>query len=416
MPKILIPTAYYHPETTASSFLDDNRNEAFIRNGFELCIYAPVPCRGVSDAVRKEYGKNRKEIKYGGKMTVHRFRLFREGTHPLARAARYVLCCLKFLSRGLLAKDIDIIYAGSTPPILGAVGAIIKKSRHIPFIYNLQDIFPDSLVSAGLTQKDSFIWHIGRKIEDFTYRNADKIIVISEDFKRNIALKGVPENKIEVIPNWVDENAVIPISRSDNKLIGKYDLPADKFYVTYCGNIGLSQNMNMLIDVAEELSDLSDIRFVLIGEGAYKNEVMQMIKERGLENFIVLPFQPYEDISHVFSLGDVGLVISKPGVGENSVPSKTWSIMAAGRPVLASFDENSLKSIIEANQAGIFTTAGDKDAFKKAVLFLYRHKKERETYGMNGRNYVLTNLTKEAATSQYVKVMKQFEKISPRNE
>ena len=287
---------------------------------------------------------------------------------------------------------------------------MVKKRTGIPIVYNLQDIFPDSLVGTGLAKKGGILWKIGRKIEDFTYRNVDKIIVISQDFKRNIMAKGVPEEKIEVIYNWVDENAVINIDRKDNVLFDRYGLNRNKFYITYCGNIGLTQNMDMLMDVAQELSAEKDIQFVLVGEGAYKKNVEQTIKEKGITNVTLLPFQPYKEISHVFSLGDAGLVISKPGVGENSVPSKTWSIMSAERPVIASFDENELKTIIEDNRCGIFTKAGDKDAFKQAILAIY-HDKERGTeMGRNGRKFILQNLTKEIGTSKYVQVIKSFDK------
>ena len=153
-----------------------------------------------------------------------------------------------------------------------------------------------------------------------------------------------------------------------------------------------------------------DIHFVLVGEGAYKAEVEKRIKELGITNVTLLPFQPYEDISHVFSLGDVSLVISKPGVGANSVPSKTWSIMSASRPVLANFDENELKTIIEDHHCGIFTKAGDKEAFKAAILNLYHHPELCKEYGRNGRRFVMENLTKEVGTRKYVNVIKSFEK------
>jgi glycosyltransferase involved in cell wall biosynthesis len=149
---------------------------------------------------------------------------------------------------------------------------------------------------------------------------------------------------------------------------------------------------------------------VLIGEGAYKVKVQEIIKEKQIKNVTLLPFQPYEDISHVFSLGDVGLVISKPGVGENSVPSKTWSILSASRPVLANFDENELKTIVNENQCGIFTKAGDKEAFKQAILELYRDKERCPQLGRNGRKFIMENLTRAVGTQKYVDVIKSFEK------
>ena len=298
------------------------------------------------------------------------------------------------------------MFVFSTPPIQGAMAALVKKFNKMPLVYNLQDIFPDSLVNNGLAKKGGLLWKIGRVIEDFTYRNADKIIVISEDFKKNIMAKGVPEEKIEVIYNWVDQNAVVDIPREENKLFDKYNLDRSKFYITYNGNIGLSQNMDMLLEVAKALEANDDIHFVLVGNGAYLDEVKHIVEERHIGNVHLLPFQPYEDISHVFSLGDVSLVISKPGTGAASVPSKTWSIMSASRPVLANFDENELKDIVEKNKCGIFTKAGDKVAFTDAILSLYQNLELCKEYGNNGRQFVMDNLTREIGTQKYVDVIK----------
>ena len=409
--KLLLLPSYFQPEKAASAYLTENRYEAFAEAGFDMEVYAPCPTRGISKEERETYKKRlRREVLYSGRMRVYRFPLWREGKNPVLRALRYAVACGKHFYHGCKVKDADVLFVASTPPIQGAMAALVKKVTGVPVVYNLQDIFPDSLVGTGLAKKGGLLWKIGRWIEDFTYRNADKIIVISEDFKRNIMAKGVPEEKIEVIYNWVDEKAVVNVDRKDNVLFDRYGLDRNKFYVTYCGNIGLTQNMDMLLEVAQELSTEDGIRFVLVGEGAYKKEVERIIQEKGIQNVTLLPFQPYEEISHVFSLGDAGLIISKPGVGENSVPSKTWSIMSAERPVIANFDENELKSIIEQNECGIFTKAGDKEAFKQTILSLYNDRQKGVEMGKNGRKFILQNLTKEIGTGKYVEVIKAFEK------
>lgn len=408
--KILLLPAYFYPEQAASSYLGDNIRQAMCESGAILELYAPMPTRGISKEVREEYKKRRMEHWHDGKLEIHRFSMYGEGKNPILRALRYVFCWCAQFWKGLCAKDIDLIYLASTPPIQGMLGGLLKKIKKVPFVYNLQDIFPDSLAGTGLAKKDGLLWKIGRVIENFTYRNADKIIVISEDFKRNIMEKGVPEEKIVVVYNWVDEEAVKHVPREENKLFDMYGLDRKKFYVTYSGNIGLTQNMDMLLEVAKELEEDPNIQFVLIGEGAYKKRVEEIIAEKNIGNVTLLPFQPYEDISHVFSLGDAGLVISKPGVGENSVPSKTWSILSASRPVLANFDENELKTIVNENQCGIFTKAGDKEAFKQAIFALYRDREHCEQLGRNGREFILKNLTRAVGTQKYVDVIKSFEK------
>ncbi|MBN2730667.1 MAG: glycosyltransferase family 4 protein [Bacteroidales bacterium] len=408
--KILHLPAYFYPEKAASSYLIDNIYQAISNEGFETLVYTPLPTRGICDTVRNEYKYRPKESMYNNHMIVYRFKLMKEGRSAFGRAIRYTVSCWKQILRGVFykeSKSCDIMLVFSTPPIQGAMAAIIKYFNRIPIVYNLQDIFPDSLVGSSLVKNGSFLWKIGRKIEDFTYRHADKIIVISEDFKKNIMEKGVPENKIEVVYNWVDEKAVIDIPRSNNILFKKYNLDPSKFYLTYCGNIGLTQNMELLVSVAGELqSEYPSIQFVLIGEGAYLNTLKNRILEFDLRNIVILPFQPYEDISHVFSLGDVGLVISKPGVGANSVPSKTWSIMSASRPVLANFDENELMTIIEENECGIFTKAGDELAFKNAILKLYFDEEKCRELGRKGRSFVMDRLTREVGTKKYVDVIR----------
>ena len=410
--KILAPYAYFAPEQAASSYLWQNLHEDFAKAGIDCVVFVPTPTRGIPLDVRATYKKNFSiEKLYNGKLIVHRFSLYREGKNPFMRAFRYFLsCCIQLFKCmwGIESKDCNVVFLASTPPILGLVGAIISQFRKMPFVYNLQDIFPDSLVGTGLSKKGGLVWKIGRVIENFTYKYADKIIVISEDFKKNIMAKGVPEDKIVVVYNWVDQNAVVDIPRDKNKLFDKYQLDPSKFYIEYSGNIGLTQNMDMLLEVMKELKTTHpDIGLVLVGEGAYKAQVEEIVKRDNLINVSMIPFQPYEDISYVFSLGDAGLVISKPGVGANSVPSKTWSIMSASRPVLANFDENELKDILAGNECGIFTKAGDKEAFKKSIIKLYENRELCKKYGTNGRQFVMDNLTREVGTQKYVDVIKE---------
>lgn len=401
--KVIFPCSYYLPETAASLYITDNIVHACADKGIEVDLYTPSPTRNVPDGSVWE----REERQMDGKLRIHRFHLYGEGKNPMLRALRYFLGEF-ILLHYCMWKKYDVAFVDSTPPIQGLKMPLIKWLKRKPTIYNVQDIFPDSLVGTGLTHEGSLIWKIGRMVEKITYRYADKIIVISEDFKKNIMAKGVPEDKIVVIYNWVDQNKVVDVPREENKLFEIYGLDRGKFYITYNGNIGLTQNMDMLLDVAKELQEeYEDIHFVLVGNGAYLDEVRRKVAEQQLDNVHLLPFQPYEDISHVFSLGDASLVISKPGVGANSVPSKTWSIMSASRPVLANFDENELKTIIENNHCGIFTKAGDKDAFKESILTLYNHRELCKEYGYNGRKFVLDNLTREVGTQKYVDVIKE---------
>ena len=357
----------------------------------------------MSEEDKKKYGSIKMEKMYNGKMTVHRFSMIDEKKNPILRAWRYFLCFIKQYHYGKKQKDVDAIFVISTPPIQGMLAAMLKKKLYCKFVYNLQDIFPDTLVGAGLAKKDGLLWKIGRRIENYTYRNADRIIVISEDFKKNIMAKGVPEEKIAVVYNWVDENAIKPVAKEDNPLFEEFGLSRNKFTVVYAGNLGNAQNISIILDCAKELSE---VQFAVFGTGGLENEVRERIEKEGLDNVHLNPLQPYERVSYVYSLGDLCIVSCKEGFGGSAMPSKTWTIMSCGRPVIASFDEGELKEIVENNELGVFTHAGNLQEFVDGIRSLAADKAHCAEMGKNARNFIMDNLTKEVGTKKYVEIIK----------
>ena len=196
--KLLFLDAYFEPETIAFTHLENDLIEGLITDGHKIDVICPIPTRSISNDVYEKYWSLRRESLYGGYVCVTRFWAPREGKNLILRAFRYFWCNFQTYRIAMRVKNIDLVFSNSTPPTQGMLSALAVKKlsnkyeKKVPFIYNLQDIFPDSLVSTGLTKKGSLLWKIGRRIENYTYRNADKIIVISEGFKRNIMAKGVP--------------------------------------------------------------------------------------------------------------------------------------------------------------------------------------------------------------------------------
>jgi len=413
--KILLLPSYFFPEGIASPYISQNRNQRFADEGWDMVVYTPTPSRGIAPEVRKEYLKkeHRTETMLDGHLVVHRFRLVGEGKNPLIRAFRYFAQNIKQFNRAVFGKDArqcDVMLIASTPPTQGAMAAMVKKFRHIPLVYNLQDIFPDSLVSTGMTHEGSLLWKIGRHIENFTYRNADKIVVISQDFKRNIIAKGVPEEKIEVIYNWVDENAIIPVKDEENELFEEFGIGRDKFRVVYAGNLGNAQNIEIIVNAARRLKDNSQIEFIIFGTGGLEDEIKATKAKEQLDILKILPLQPYERVAKVYGMGNACIVACKPGLGGAAMPSKTWSIMSSGSAVLANFDEGELKEIVENNHCGVFTKAGDLEGFVHVIEELSQHPERCAEMGRNGRQFILENLTREVGTQKYVEVIKSVVK------
>ncbi len=404
---ILKLSAYYYPEQISSAHITYDIEEALIKAGHKVIVIAPTPSRNVPDDLQSKYRNLKVETKHDGALTIRRFRMFKEGKNPLIRAIRYILCNVIQYIKGCREKDIDLVFSGSTPPTQGILCGKVKKKlskkygRKISLIYNLQDVFPDSLVSAGITSKGSFLWRIGCKIEDYTYRSADKIIVISNNIKDNILSKGVPANKIDVIPNWINTEEVHHVQRKDNKLFDELGIDRDKFIVVYAGNLGLAQGIDTFIEAAKQVDD---VEFLIFGEGSNKEVYATSCKD--CLNIHMFPLMPQERISEVYSMGNMSLVACKPGLGAGAVPSKTFTIMATATPVLLGFDEGTaLWDLISKNRCGICTHAGDVKELVEAIRYAKKSENEISQMGNVARMCVENNYSKEAGTSRIIEVI-----------
>ena len=403
---ILFLDAYYEPETIAYTHLEKDLIEGLISDGHKINIICPTPTRGINQEIREKYKNIKLEKKYDGAVTVNRFSAPQEGKNPLIRAFRYFWCNFRTYQIAVKNNDIDIVFSNSTPPTQGALGALVakkiskKSKKKVPFLYNLQDIFPDSLVNSNLTHKGSVLWKIGRKLEDYTYRNADKIIVISQSFRKNLLAKGVAENKIEIISNWIDLDSVHPVDRKDNRLINDFNLDPTKFFVVYAGNFGAAQGADIVVKAAKQLQEYKDIQFVIFGGGPYFEDAKK--EAEGLKNVFIHELMPQDRISEVYSLGDVALITCKKGTGNAGMPSKTWSIMACNTPIIASFDiDSDLAGVISDSNAGSCVEPEDVFALSSAIKNNSKMS-HCNTNNIELREYVYQSAAKQTCVRKYL--------------
>ena len=400
--RILIPFSYYHPEQCAGLFVIDDMTAEAARQGISSLITVPTPTRNVEPGAKW----SREELLCDGMVKVHRFHMYGEGKNPVLRALRYLLCEIVQLHY-MLWEKYDVAFIDSTPPIQGLKLPIVRLFRKKPVVYNAQDLFPETLSGTGLAKRGGLLWKIGMWVSNVTFRYSDKIIAISEDIKRSIVARGVPEEKVEVVYNWVDENAVKPVAKEDNQLYEEFGLSREMFTVVYAGNLGNAQNISIILEAA---GLLPEVQFAVFGTGGLEDEIRKRIAVENLTNVHLNPLQPMERVSLVYSLGDACIVSCKAGLGGSAMPSKTWNIMSCGRPVVASFDEGELKEILEKNNCGVFSHAGNVQEFVDAIKALAADPSRREEMGRNARQFILDNLTKEVGTRKYVDVIKSFEK------
>ena len=404
---LLLINAYFTPEVIAFTHLEKDLIEGLLAAGHNLSVLCPTPTRGIDAETARTYRSIKNEELYNGRASVRRFLAPREGRNPLVRAFRYFWCNLRQYQLGKRYADIDAVFCVSTPPTQGVLCAKVAKKlskkygSKVPFVYNLQDIFPDSLVTTGLTKKGSLLWKLGRKIENYTYAHADKIIVISESMKQNIMEKGVPEGKITVVSNWIDTEVTKPVPKEDNPLFDEFGIARDKFTVVYAGNFGKAQGAQVVLDAAEKLADRDDVQFVVFGGGAEFAAAKECAAS--MENVIIHPLLPQERVPEVYSLGDVALITCKKGVGNSGMPSKTWSIMACDKPIIAAFDTDSeLAAILSQADAGIAIEPENTVALADAILAV----KNGEILPRGGRAFVCENAEKKLCVSKYVEILK----------
>jgi colanic acid biosynthesis glycosyl transferase WcaI len=264
-------------------------------------------------------------------------------------------------------------------------------------VFNLQDVFPDVAVELGVL-KDRRLIAAARRLERICYERADAITVLAEDLKDNIAAKTSHPEKIHVIPNFVDISEVAPGVRG-NAYRKEFGLE-DKTVVMYAGNVGLSQSLNLLLEAAAALAYEPDLVFVINGSGAALPELKR--KAQGLNNIVFVDMQPQERLAEVLAAADIHVVPLKRGLARSSVPSKTYSILAAGRPLIASVDEGSeVERVVERSGSGIAVPPDDAEALTKAIRRMLDAPEEAARMGEAGRAWVEQSASPAAVATAY---------------
>lgn len=400
--KCLYFVQYFPPEKASGLDLVEDLIEGFAHHGWDVELFTPTPTRGIDEATRQVYKARRIEKKCNGKISIHRMRLYREGSTFLARTIRYLLFSIECLWKAVTVPA-DFIFTGSGPPTQGLMLGMAKKLSKKKAIYNLQDIFPDSLITAGLSNENSLLVKIGRLMETFTYNNSDHIITVSNDMERNLIQKGVEKSKISVIHNWIDTGKIIHIKRNINLLFDELNLQRNKFYVVYAGNLGKVQGIDNLLHAAALMKGKTDVNFLIFGNGSEENKVQEEIKANDLFNIALYPLQAQNRISEVYSMGNVCIVSCRPGTGKSGMPSKTWAIMATGTPIIASFDiDSEMKKTIDEAQCGICVEPGNPLALADAICKIYQNPTLAQKMGENARQYVMEHASKSVAVSRYI--------------
>jgi len=321
----------------------------------------------------------------------------RVGARLLDYARFHVISTLAGLAR--LSGKYDVILAPSPPLTIGLSAWVLSRLRHVPFIYNLQEIYPDVAVSLGVLHNRTVIRAM-EWLERFVYARAQRVVVISEWFRRRLLERGVPDAKLQVIPNFADTDFLQPGERQ-NSFSAQHELD-NRFVVLYAGNIGLTQGFETIMEAARRLESVPEVCFVIVGDGTRRDWLEEQILLHAASNVMLLPYQPRSSVPQIYATSDVCLVPLKRGTAQETFPSKIYSIMAAGRPVIASVDPDSeLAWVVERAECGWAVPPDDAEALATAIKSAYQRRSDLLAMGLRGRDYVVANHSRQAVARQY---------------
>lgn len=299
------------------------------------------------------------------------------------------------LSRG----KVDGVLAMSPPLTLGLAGWAVARLRRAPFVFNIQDVFPDVAVELGVLTNRRVI-AAASWLERFTYLRSDAVTVLSDDLRDNVAAKiaGHRTERVRVIPNFVDTVRIAPADR-ENAYRREYGLEG-KTVVMYAGNVGFSQSLELVLAAATALAHDPDLVFVINGGGAARPQLEEQAKN--MPNVVFAPMQPKERLPEVLAAADLHVVPLKRGLARASVPSKLYSILAAGRPLVASVDAGTeVARVVERAGAGVAVAPDDAEAFTKAVAQLVAAPDDAARMGLAGRAFVEQWASPAAVAARY---------------
>ncbi len=397
---ILILTEAFPPEIRSASHLLYELAESLVEKGFKVTIVTRFP-KDYIDKINKKYnGKLFFREKMGG-INVIRLNSFSFLRHiPLIRGlSQFILSGLLVIG-GIISGRQDIILAYSPPLPLGISAYLLGKIKRAPFVFNVQDIFPQSVIDLGLL-KSKVLIKISEAIEKFIYKKACYITVHSEGNRENIISKNINPEKVIIIHNWVDIDLIKPVKNQDNDFRRKNNLNS-KFVVSFAGVMGFAQGLDIVINCAELLKLYKDILFLLVGDGVKKDGLIKKAEDMQLNNIKFLPPQPREIYPFILYASDICLVTLDKSVKTPVVPAKLLNIIASGRPVVASMNlKGDAPKIIRDANCGYCVEACDADGFSKAILKLYNNPKLRDEFGMNGRKCVVEHFSRKVCIEKY---------------
>lgn len=326
---------------------------------------------------------------------------------PFERMLNYSSFCISAAMTGMALDRPDVVIATSPQLLVGLAGWWLSWWKGTRFIFEVRDLWPESLVAVGMGNPNSTLHRSLKSIAGFLYRKADHVVVVTPAFRKFLIENwNLSSDKISVVENGVETDLFSP---KDGKAL-RHDIGAERrFVVSYIGTIGMAHGLDTLINAAAQLQQVApEVLFVLVGEGSDRQRLQEIANSRGLNNLLFVGQQPRNRVPEFIAASDASLVLLKnTELFKTVIPTKMLEFMACGKPLILGVDGQA-RHIMESARAGIFIEPENSRQLAEAVLRLANSPALRDELGRNGRRHILEHFSRRKTATTYIDVLQEI--------
>ena len=387
--KFLILTQYFAPEIGATQVRLGSVCRELTNAGHEVEVVTAMP-HHPSGRIFPEYRGRFYTREYLDGILIHRVWLYAANGSGLRRILNYLSFMTTSLVGLLKARKPDFIFVDSPPLFLGLPGWLAAKLWNCPFIFNVADLWPDSVRDLRI-MKDGFVLQIASALEKWIYRRADYVTAVTEGIRETlIRRKHLPTRKVLFLPNGVDTELFQPIEPTEG-LRRELGIQEVQVVAVYAGNHGYAAAAEQILEAAKLLPQKLQIHFVFVGDGPEKSKLQKLSGELGLSNITFLPSVPLEKLPAILSIANIALVtLRKAEITRGCRPAKSFVMMAAGKPIVLAAEGEAVE-LIRRSGSGIVVPPQCPELFAQAILFLSENEDHARQMGEAGREFVKTH-------------------------
>jgi putative colanic acid biosynthesis glycosyltransferase WcaI len=413
--KILYISQYYPPEMGAPAARVSELARHWTEAGHEVTVLTGFP-NHPTGVVHHDYRRRFRRLVCHE--TANGVRVVRTWLLPLPnrraheRILNYSSFCTSSALSGIFLPRADVVIATSPQLLVGLAGRWIASLHRAPFIFEVRDLWPESMTAVGLGSEHSFMNRTLGVVADFLYAKADRIVVVTPAFRQYlIANRGVSPDKISVIENGVETASFSP-ALANEALKQRLGIQG-RFVVGYIGTIGMAHGLETLLEAASALGSIApEVVFLVVGEGAEKGRIQGLARSKALSNIVFLEQQPRNRIPEFINACNACLVLlRKTGLFQTVIPTKMLEFMSCGKPVLLGVDGQA-RTVLEQANAGLFVQPENASALAGAICQLRTNRKLCDDLGRNGRDYILAHYSRRQSADAYISLLQNVRGVA----